>query len=400
MKIVKVEAFAMQAPFRAVAYWGVDLWARAGDPNIYPPPHRMRPVYSPQAETVIVRLTTDEGVVGYGESKAPVVPDVTARLVHDLLAPQLIGQDPLQIKVLWEKLFNGMRLRGHSQGFLLEALSGIDIALWDLAGHALGQPVYKLLGGAHQLRVPVYASGIPPVPLTAAADRWHLVSQVARQYAQAGHHMIKVGAGLGADSDVATVQAVLEAAGPGVSVCVDAVGQYDRGTAATLADRLWSLGVAWFEGPLVPEDLAGYAELARRVDMPISYYVMFTHRDLLGLLNHGGVDIIQPDVCRCGGLTEALRIAELADDFGLAFALHGSVGSVLSLAAACHLAAAVPNLRGVEYWTDQTPLITELAASPVLPENGLLAVTGEPGLGVTIDVARLNQYALSHYSRE
>lgn len=400
MKIIKVEAFAMQAPLRGVAYWGVDLWARAGDPTIYPPPDRMRPVYSPKAETVIVRLTTDEGVVGYGESKAPVVPDITARLVHELLAPQLIGQDPLQIKVLWDKLFNGMRLRGHSQGFLLEAISGIDIALWDLAGHALGQPVYKLLGGAHQIRVPVCASGIPPVPLTVASDRWDLVRQVASQYAQAGYRMIKVGAGVGPDSDVATVQAVLEAAGPGISVCVDAVGQYDRGTAAALADRLWALGVAWLEGPLVPEDLAGYAELARRVDMPISYYMMFTHRDLKALLHLGGVDIVQPDVCRCGGITEALRIAELADAFGLAFALHGSVGSVLSLAAARHLASAVPNLRGMEYWTDQTPLITELATTQVLPDDGLLSVTDEPGLGLTIDVAKLEQYAVSHYVRD
>jgi D-arabinonate dehydratase/D-galactarolactone cycloisomerase len=400
MKIVKVEAFAMQAPLRAVAYWGVDLWARARDPMIYPPPHRMRPVYSPKAETVIVRLTTDEGAVGYGESKAPVVPDITARLVHELLAPQLIGQDPLQIRVLWEKLYNGMRLRGHTQGFFLEALSGVDIALWDLAGHALGQPVFKLLGGAHQRGVPVYASGIPPVPLTAGPDRWDLVRQVARQYAEAGYRMIKVGAGLGPDSDVATVKAVLEAAGPGMSVCVDAVGQYDRGTAATLADRLWALGVAWFEGPLVPEDLAGYAELTRRADMPISYYVMFTHRDLLPLLHLGGVDIVQPDVCRCGGITEAVRIAELADAFGLAFALHGSVGSVLSLAAARHLAIAVPNLRGVEYWTDQTPLITELATTQVLPRDGMLTVTDEPGLGLTIEAAKLEQYALSHYVRD
>jgi D-galactarolactone cycloisomerase len=360
----------------------------------------MRPVYSPKAETVIVRLSTDEGLVGYGESKAPVVPDITARLVHELLAPQLIGQDPLQIKVLWEKLFNGMRLRGHNQGFLLEAISGIDIALWDLAGRALGQPVYKLLGGAHQAHVPIYASGIPPVPLTATSDRWDLVRQVARQYAAAGYRMIKVGAGVGPDSDVATVQAVLAAAGPGISVCVDAVGQYDRGTAAALADRLWALGVSWFEGPLVPDDLAGYAELARRVDMPISYYVMFTHRDLKPLLNLGGVDIVQPDVCRCGGITEALRIAELADAFGLAFALHGSVGSVLSLAAARHLAAAVPNLRGVEYWTDETPLITELATTQVLPEDGLLSMTDEPGLGLAIDTAKLEQYAISHYVRE
>src|ERR1051325_1603537 len=96
IKISKVESFAVRAPYRAVAYWGVDLWARAADPRVYPPPRRMKPNYSPSAETVIVRITTDAGIVGYGEAKAPVIPDVTARLIHDLLAPELIGCDPLE----------------------------------------------------------------------------------------------------------------------------------------------------------------------------------------------------------------------------------------------------------------------------------------------------------------
>jgi D-arabinonate dehydratase/D-galactarolactone cycloisomerase len=399
MRIISVETFVVQAPFRAVAYWGTDLWARASDPMAYPAPRRMRPVYPTHATTVLVRLTSDEGISGWGEAKAPVAPEVTARLVHELLAPPLLEQDPLEIRVVWERLYNGMRLRGHSRGFWLEALSGVDIALWDLAGQALGQPVYKLLGGAHQRQVPVYASGIPPVLLSAPADRWEVVRQVAQQYAQDGYRMIKVGAGLGVDSDLATVAAVQAAAGPGVSICTDAVGLYDRGTAATLAKGLGQQGVAWLEGPLAPDDLAGYAELARQVELPIAYYVLFTHRDVKDLLHHGGVDILQPDVCRCGGITEAFRIAELADSFNLAFSLHGSVGSVISIAAALHLSAAVPNLRSVEYWTDKTPLMTDLAESPVLPLAGLLVVRDTPGLGLTLDETVLRSCTVARFEQ-
>ncbi len=338
--------------------------------------------------------------MGYGEAKAPVAADLTARLVVDLIGPQLLGQEALAIRALWDQLYASMRLRGHSRGFWLEALSGVDIALWDLAGQVLGQPVFKLLGGPFQTQIPVYASGIPPLPAGAASDRQALVRETAAQFAREGFKLIKVGAGQGLAADVATVDLVLEGCGKDAAVCVDAVGQYDRNGAAALAARLLERNVAWFEGPLVPEDLAGYAELARNSDLPIAYYVMFTHRDLRELLHHGGVDIIQPDVCRCGGITEGLRIAELADDFNLGFSLHGSVGSVISLAAAAHLAAAVPNLRAVEYWTDRTPLVTELATNHTEPRAGLLTVSEAPGLGLTINTDVLDQVAQARYGLE
>jgi len=170
MKIAKVEAIAIQAVNPSQQeYWGKRSWvsARQTDENSiivrkgleYPLKWRMRASYSNTIDTCIVKLTTDDGLVGWGEAKAPVAPQTVQTIIERLLAPIVIGEDPFDVQLLWEKMYSTMRLRGHLSGFFLEAISGVDIALWDLMGKAVNKPIHKLLGGAYRKEIELYGSG-------------------------------------------------------------------------------------------------------------------------------------------------------------------------------------------------------------------------------------------------
>ncbi len=165
MKVVSVEAFALLAEPIGERYWGARAWSSSGAAlGTYPVQARRRYAYSATIDTVLVRVETADGVIGWGECKAPVAARVTAALVTELLTPLVVGTSVDEITVTWERMYAAMRVRGHDSGFWLEAIAGVDIALWDAWGHTLGVPVHRLLGGAFRTAVPVYASGIPAAP--------------------------------------------------------------------------------------------------------------------------------------------------------------------------------------------------------------------------------------------
>ncbi|MGH2370086.1 MAG: mandelate racemase/muconate lactonizing enzyme family protein, partial [Chloroflexota bacterium] len=209
-------------------------------------------VYPAQAEALLVRIVTDDGLAGWGEAHSPPIPRVAQTLIADLLAPQLIGRDPLAIDAIWDALYASMRLRGYGSGVMLEALAGVDIALWDLAGKALGQPVYALLGGPYRTRIPCYASGIP------GATAQERVS-AAQRFVELGFTAMKTSVGRAPlDADLAGVEAVVDAVRGQADVLVDAHGVYDARTAAMAGRRLEQAGAGWLEDPLPPEDVDGY----------------------------------------------------------------------------------------------------------------------------------------------
>ncbi|MCL6498936.1 MAG: mandelate racemase/muconate lactonizing enzyme family protein, partial [Firmicutes bacterium] len=231
MKITGVDAFALRAPSAtSEAYWGSRAWAQGSPPPAweeYPPRWRMRAAYSDTINTVIVRITTDAGLTGYGEAKAPVAPVATREIVRDLLAPVVLGADPLDIDVLWERMYSTMRLRAHGSGFLLEALSGVDLALWDLAGKALGVQACKLLGGAYRTGIKVYASGLPGLKDRRDAQARQRLQDQARAVVARGFCAIKLAIGFGVQTDIATVATVREAVGESIWLLCDAAGNYD-----------------------------------------------------------------------------------------------------------------------------------------------------------------------------
>ncbi len=392
MRITKVEAFAIQAaPVADKAYWGARAWGQGNVSNAevsseYPSPIRRRTVYSQTIDTVIIRLVTDLGSVGYGEAKAPVAPGVTKEIVDQLLAPILLGADPRDITVHWERMFAGMRVRGHRMGFYMEAISGIDIALWDLTARIHDVPIFQLLGGSFRSVVRVYASALTSLPLDASEDDFARLAEEARQVRQQGYSGLKIAVGKGLRGDIKSVRTVRDALGDEYFICVDAAGAYDRAQARRLGRELEDLGISWFEMPIFPEDIDGYVELAKALDIPIALDCLTSRYDASEFIRRGALDIVQPDVCRAGGITECRRIAELADTFGLAYAPHVSIGSAIHLAATAQLASAMPNTLLSEYWTGQNPIGNSILRSPVTVKDSYLLIPSGPGLGIDLDV--------------
>jgi D-galactarolactone cycloisomerase len=277
VKITKVEAFAVQAqPVANKAYWGSRMWGTktpdcGGDISTeYPSPIRRRYLYSQTIDTVIVKVTTDDSLVGYGEAKAPVAPQVTKEIIDRLLADIVLGSDPRDVTVLWERMYAGMRPRGHRGGFYVEAISGVDIALWDVTAKAAQVPISKLLWGSFRDRVRVYASGLVALDDRAPEAEFAELGNEAKEIRRQGYTGVKVALGRGIPGDLKSIRTVRGAVGDEFIVYADACGVYDRSQALRLGKELEDLGVGWFEMPVFPEDLEGYEMLARELTIPIA----------------------------------------------------------------------------------------------------------------------------------
>jgi D-galactarolactone cycloisomerase len=400
MKIERVETFAVQAPpSDARPYWGSRAWGSTradAAPEIsaeYPTPVRRRYLYSPTIDTVIVRLTTDDGRVGHGEAKAPVAPQATKAIIYLLLADLVRGADPRDVTLLWERMYAGMRVRGHRAGFYLEAMSGVDIALWDLAAQAAGVSIASLLGGVFRNPIRVYASGIPALDRHADDEALVALVEEAKRLRAQGYTGLKMALGKGIEGDLRSVRAVREGLGKDFLIYTDAAGVYDRAQALRLGRELEDLEAAWLEMPIAPEDVEGYGMLAEALRLPIALDSLSSRYEVAQFIRCRGLDVVQPDVCRAGGITECRRIAELADAFGLAFAPHVSIGSAVHIAATLHLAAAMPNTLTSEYWIGDNPIGNAWLTTPLDVVQGALSLPNGPGLGLAFAPQVLDPWA-------
>jgi len=402
-RIARVDAIALKAPPVGGTYWGKASWG--GDQRQrrrplsaeYPPPARRRYIYSDTIDCCLVRIETTGGCVGWGEAKAPVGAEATARIVEDLLGPLLVGQDPLAVRVHWERMYGAMRVRGHSTGFWLEAISGADIALWDLAGRLLAQPIHVLLGGAFRERMPAYASGLPAIYDGSDDSALERLAELARGHVANGFRAMKMALGHGVEVDLRAVRAVREATGPEVDLFTDAAGVYEPQQAIRLGRQLERLDVGWFEMPIPTDNLPGYIQVATALDVPIALDALanrFQARDYVG---GGGLDVIQPDVCRAGGITESLKMGEVADLYGAACAPHVSIGSAIQFAATLQLGMALPNLLIAEHWIGENPIGDAILVEPLpKPDDGYVSPPRGPGLGVTVDEEAVRRLSVPH----
>ncbi len=396
MKIARIEPLVLRAPLGDMAlYWGDGFWGvrargktkvpvvdprRAADLTLW----RHRAAYSAHIETTLVRVTTDDGLVGYGEAHAPIAPEVTRTIITDLLAPLLIGENPLAIDRLWEKMYASMRIRGHHTGFMSEAMAGIDIALWDIAGKATGLPVHLLMGGDYHDHVRVYQSHLPVLEVE------EMVA-IAQYHATQGFHGIKISGGVGPEVDIQNVEKIREAVGSGIALMLDAAGVYDLPSAVRIGRALERNGVLFFEDPLPCEDHDGYQALCRTLDVAVAMGETETTRYQFNRrLARGGVDVVLPDICRANGLTECRKIALLADLYNVKLCPHNSVCSAVHHAASLQLCAAIPNFLIYEFWSGYNPIL-DIVTEPLIPERGYLRVPQGPGLGIEIDEDKLNR---------
>jgi len=311
--------------------------------------------------------------------------------IHRELAPILVGRDPRDITALWEAMYNGSRAHyvareGRTfpiigrRGVTISAISGVDLALWDILGQALGQPLWRLLGGRVRDKVPAYASG-----------GWAPVGAIGkqlRQYVERGHRAVKMRVGLqdkSVDDSAARVREVRETLGPEIGIMVDAHGTWSVREAQRFARKVVDCDLAWLEEPVSADNVAGQAEVRAATDIPIasgeSEQTRFAFRDLIAAR---AVDILQPDLAIAGGLTETLRICALAAAHGLTVAPH-LWGSAVLFAAGLHLAIATPCVTVLELTRGDNPLLNDLVQEPFDLRDGFVHPTDRPGLGLVLN---------------
>ena len=347
-----------------------------------------------QRSTTLVKVTADDGLVGWGEGAA-------ASLIDGLLAPLLIGQDPMDRAGLWERMFHALYNGNNAVGLAGSALSALDIALWDLAGKATGLPICALLGGKVRDKVAVYATGLY---YTEGEFPDRLLDE-ARGYVAAGFKGMKTKVGgLSIAEDVARVRALRDAIGPDIHLMVDANEAYNATTAIRIGHKLADLDLVWFEEPVNAQDLDAYLEVKAALPMAIAGGEnLRTRYEFKPYLTRRAYDIVQPDIMHCGGITEMQRICAMANACGIQVNPH-VWGSPVMIAATLHLAATLPPCppaRNAQPYMqepvmefDRTPsaIRQELCAVPFDQEDSFVRVPTGPGLGIEVDegvVARL-----------
>ena len=342
---------------------------------------------------MLVEITTGDGITGWGEAFGP--PELTAPIVA-WLAPLLVGQDAMAREALWQALYN--RLRDHGQrGIVVEAISAIDIALWDIAGKALGLPVHRLMGGPLRTEIEAYATGFYR---RERDDHLAYLTAEAEQRLSEGFRSLKLKTGWGLAEDVALTKAFRTAIGPDVGLLVDCNHAYDAPAAIAYGNAVASCDIGWFEEPVPPEDIDGYLEVkARQPILVAGGEASFARWGFREMIARRAADILQPDVAACGGISELKKIADMASAFGIRVNPH-VWGTGVALAASLHLLAVIPdNPPGLfprapllELDRSPHPVRDALLAEPIPLRGGRVAVPQGPGLGITIDRAALDRY--------
>ncbi len=337
---------------------------------------------------VLVEIETVDGVTGYGECLGRFGARAYTSLINEVLAPRLLGQNAFDIRRLWQHM--RMALSGRAGGMLLEAIAGVDIALWDVVGKALGQPVHRLLAGVGRPMVDCYASSLNWAEPEQMQDQARLVLAL-------GFKAIKVKIGQPVARAIEAATRVREAVGPQVRLAADANWAFSLDQAVAVGHALHALDYWFFEEPIAAEDLAGYAHLRRTLCVPLAAGESdYTTAHAAELLRDRLVGFIQPDVARAGGISETRDIATLAQAFHVGYAPHVGWSGAVCVAASLQLAAAMPAFVSFECMFIANPLRDGLSTEPVGAAdtlvNGQLVVPQGPGLGISINWDAVERY--------
>jgi D-galactarolactone cycloisomerase len=343
----------------------------------------------------IVEIETADGTVGWGECYGPAA--VAKAYIESQFAPRIVGRDAFDVEVIWEDLYNRIKDYG-GKGMAASALSGIDIALWDIIGKATGKPVHKLIGGAHRTEVTAYATGLYFIDMNRLVEE---AVEEAQGYVEEGFSAVKMKIGLGDPKlDIRRVAAVRKAIGDDVRLMVDANHCLTVPQAIRLGRELEQLNVEWFEEPISPEDIDGYVEVTRALDIAVAggenEMTRWGFRDLVV---RKAMDIVQPDVCAAGGISECRKIATLALAHGVECVPH-AWGSVIGVAATLHFLASLPDQPPsfrptppmFEFEQCENPFRDLLAKEPIVQRRGKVQVPTGAGLGIEIDRKILDRY--------
>lgn len=382
MRIVGISAFAVKAGQRYQP-----LGQTTDSPQLpgsdYLRFHPLPQLYSQRAEAVVVRVDTDEGLSGWGECQAPVGPEIVQTVIGSVLGPAVLGRDPLAVQLRYQEMLGTNRVRGHGSGYQVDAIAGLDTAFWDLRGQVHRASLSELLGGPCVDTLPCYVTGLRGASVAARQDE-------ARSWADQGIG-VKPCLGLGAEADIAEITAIREAVEDRARLMVDGMWSYGYGDAVEVARVLARLGVEFFESPMDLADVAGHARLARAVDVPVAIgEALRTRTEFLPWLQAGALALAQPDLMR-NGVTETVKIATLAEAFGVPVALHTGCSTVVGMAATWGTAAALGDTLVQELQPVMLDQFNPWLTEPLTVVAGRLVPPSGSGLGITIDLERFTQ---------
>jgi L-alanine-DL-glutamate epimerase-like enolase superfamily enzyme len=338
-------------------------------------------------DALIVKVETDAGITGIGEVDSnPIAAKGTIEgpFSHTTaagLASLIIGEDPFETEKIWHKMYRG-NIYGGRRGVGFHAMSGIDTALWDIKGKALGMPVWKLLGGGFHKKIRCYASSLfGPTP--------EATGDLARRYRDQGFTAVKFGwdpMGRDRETDIGLVREGRKGLGNYADLLIDAGLVWDAKTALQRANSFAEYDIFWLEEPLRPDDYEGYRKLAEATPLRIAAGEEESNRQsFIDLMDRGQIDVVQVDLTRCGGFTEAMKIAALAWDRGLPVANHGFT-TYINVTAALHWLNSIPNTLICEFVAEEeTNLRESITKQKLRAVDGYLQVPQEPGLGIDLD---------------
>lgn len=348
--------------------------------------------------TMITEIITDEGVIGWGESLCHGLqpPEIAASFVEYCYKPLLLGRDPFDVEVLWEEMYNMSRPFGQA-GAAVNAISGVDIALWDVIGKSVNKPVSKLLGGQFRTQITPYATGFyrkhnGTYPEDGVAE--------AKLHLSKGFNAMKLKIGFGVEKDLEYINAIRSAVGPEPKIMLDANGAYNSSQSRRLLIESEKANIHFFEEPLPPEDIEGYKEIKNLTKTYVA-----AGENIFGKIGYRqwasekALDILQPDLCSSGGFTECKKIASMAQAWNTMLIPH-VWGSGIGLAASMQFIASLPtsplSLNAeepyLEYDQSDHPFREALIFDAIRMKNGVVHIPESPGIGVQVNREVLEEY--------
>ena len=390
MKIESIDVFAIRYAHHYRIAGHQDSPGRLPGTDYYVEPQWVH-AYSSMTESCLVKITASNGATGWGETQAPLTPQTSASLITTLLGPSILGHDALATSVLYDRMYHLMGARGHSTSFWIDAIAGLDNALWDLKGRHYGAPLFELLGGPFRLSHPAYVSGLRQKSLDEKVA-------AAKRFVKQGFSGVKIFAGGTVRDAELQARTIREAVGTDRFFALDAVCKYDVASATRLGQCLDDLRADWFEAPLDAEDVQGHATLARKLVTPVAIgEPLRTTRQFEPWLRSGALSIAQPDLLRCG-ITGTMRIASQAATVHVPTALHIGVCTGIGMAATWHAAAAVPGAFPQEHQLDLFETANGFLRTKLVETDGMLQVPQQPGIGVEVDENAVNAMSSEHWT--
>ena len=343
-------------------------------------------IYSKSHETTVVKIETDTGIIGWGEAQSPVSPNTSATIIKDIVTPLTIGKNIFDVEAIWHKNYAAKRERGHYTGFYIDAICGVDIAIWDAIGKALDMPTAQAMGGIHRNKVSLYNGIGGTIPEEVADQAEWSVSK--------GYKYLKMHLKEDIDNTIEIVTKVRERVGESIGLMLDVHMGFDTFNAIKLGKELEKINLLWLESPSDPIDIPGLCEISRSLDLPIANGEWTrTKYEMREIFEKRAYDISMPDIARTG-LTGGKQIATIAELYNIPISPHVGGGGIVSIAATLQYSLGIPNFLIMEHSEQGNAVKSMFLSEPFDAKKGQYSLPNKPGLGIDVDENKLEKFKI------